>query len=234
MRLTLGLVILLVVTGQLTAAQNPFDPFGGAKPQPAGAGQPADPFGAGKPAAKPKMPAAKPKQGELPPIEEERDPVVLTIRESDPTTPDELMFAIETLWDMDRPAETKFYIRKLIGLSPDQKVLTGLQRQLGSAFFYRLSRNEVLKPEGEVLGKAVLKAAYDAARDPARLRAQIKQLSEPSFGPRQQATEDLRGVGVDALPFFLEALADPNRANEHPQIRTAIVQLGKAMVDALT
>ena len=51
MRLTLGLVILLVVTGQLTA-QNPFDPFGGPKPQPPGAGQPPDPFGAGKPAAR--------------------------------------------------------------------------------------------------------------------------------------------------------------------------------------
>jgi len=229
MRLTLGLVIFLVATGQLTA-QNP---FGGANPQPGGAGQPGNPFGAAKPAARPKAPVAKPKQGGLPPVEEEKDPVVLTIREANPTTPEEIMFAIETLSGMDRPGETKFYIRKLIGLNPDQNVLAGLQAELGSGFFYRMSRDEVLKPEGEQLGKAVLKAAYETARDPARLRAQIKQLSEPAFQARQQAIEDLRGVGVDTLPYFLEALADSNRANEHPQIRAGIVQLGKAMIDPM-
>jgi len=232
MRLIMGLVILLIAAGQLTA-QNPFNPFGGAKPQGPGAGQPPGPFGQGKPAAKPKMPVAKPKQGDLPPIEDEKDPVVLTIRETDPTTPDELMFAIATLADMDRPRETKFYIKKLIDLKPDQNVLAGLQRERGSAFFYRISREEVLKPEGEMLGKAVLRAAYEVSRDPARLRTLIKQLSEPSFGVRQQAIEDLSGVGRGAVPAFLEALADPNRSNEHPQIRAAVVQLGRAMVDPM-
>lgn len=229
MRLTVGLVIFLVAAGQL-AAQNPFNPFGGAKPQGAGAGQPPDPFAPGKPAAKPKAPVGKPEPGDLPPIEKEEDPAVLTIRESDPKTPDELIFAIETLFDMDRPVETKFYIRKLIDLRPNQEVLAGLQRNLGSAFFFRLSRAEVLKPEGEQLGRAVLRAAYEASRDPARLRALVKQLSEPSFGVRQQAIEDLRGVGMGAIPSFLEALADPGRSNEHPQIRAAVVQFGDAMV----
>lgn len=232
MRITLGLAILLIAAGQLTA-QDPFNPFGGAKPQAPGGGQPADPFGMGRPAAKPRAPVAKPKAGELPPIEDEKDPVVLTIRESNPATPSELMFAIETLADMDRPRETKFFIKKLIDLKPDQNVLAGLEGELGSAFFYRISRDEVLKPEGEQLGKAVLKAAYEASRDPARLRALIQQLSEPAFGARQRAIEGLRGVGAGAVAYFLEALADPNRANEHPQIRAAIVQLGRAMIEPL-
>jgi len=220
-RLTVGLVILLFAVGQL-AAQNP---FGGAQPQ--------SPFGAGRPAAKPKARAAKPKQGALPPIEDEKDPVVLTIRESDPTTPDELIFAIKTLSEMDRFVETKFYIKKLIDSRPNQNVLVDLHREVGSAFFYRLTRDEVLKPEGEQLGKAVLKAAFEASRDPARLRAAIKELSVPSFDSQRQAMEDLLRVDVAAVPFFLEALADPNRANEHPQIRAAIVRIGAVMVDPM-
>ncbi|MBL7042667.1 MAG: hypothetical protein ISR77_28790 [Pirellulaceae bacterium] len=232
MRLIVTLAILLVSAGQL-AAQNPFAPAGGGQPPGPGAGQPADPFGVGKPAAKPKLPVGKPQQGVLPPIEDEKDPVVLTIRESNPTTADELLFAVETLAKMVRPAETKFYLQKLIDLNLDRKGLVALHQESGSAFFYRISRDEVLKPEGERFGKAVLKAAYEESRDPARIRALVKQLSDPSFATRRQAVEALTGIGTAAVPAFLEAMADPNRAGEHPQVREAVVGLGRPLIDPM-
>jgi len=222
MRLTVTLTIILVACSRLAAQ----DPFGGGQPG-------GDPFGGAKPQAKPKAAAAKPDEDALPSIKDEKDPVVLAIRESDPTTPDELMFAIRTLYDVGRPEQSKFYIRKLLAANPDQKALLGFHRDLGSAFFYRMSRDERMRPEGTQLGKAVQSAAYQASRDPARLRSLVKQLSDPSPTLQRQAIDGLREAGTAAASAILEALADAQRASEHPRIRVTVPEIGQVMIDPM-
>ncbi len=230
MRPIITLAIILAVCSRL-AAQDPFDPFGAAKPGGAPGGAKVDPFGAGK--AKPMGPAAKPDPNAMPSIEDENDPVVLAIRESNPTSPDDLMFAVRTLFDVGHTEESKLYLRKLLAANPDQQTLLGFHRELGSAFFFRMSHDDRMLPEGGQLGKAVQDATYQASRDPARLRSLVKQLSNPSPSLRQEAIDGLREAETAATPSILEALADANRTAEHPQIRAAVPELGQGMIDPM-
>ena len=160
--------------------------------------------------------------------------MVLAIRESNPTTPDELMFAVRTLFDIGRTDEAKIYLKKLVDSKPDRKTLFELHRKYHSVFFYQLMRDHRMKPEGEQVGKAVLDAAYEAAHDPARLKQLVKQLNDPLPGVRSRSIDALSSVETAALPPILEALADPQRQAEHAAIRTAILQLGSDVLDALS
>jgi hypothetical protein len=144
------------------------------------------------------------------------------------------MFAVHTLVDIGRTDEAKVYLKKLLAAKPDRKTLAELHREHHSYFFFQLSRDHRLRPEGEQLGKAVLDAAYEAAHDPARLRQLVKQLSAPLPGPRQQALEELNAVGTASVPPLLEALADPQRASEYPALRHALPRLGADALTALT
>jgi len=238
--LTLAIIVLLAGAAPLAAQDPAADPFGGpaaagaAQPAqevfgPAAAGGAADPFGGAKPAAgrAAAQPAAEPISAD------EKNPVVLAIRDLNPTTPKDLMFAVQSLFDIGRPDEAKAYLAKLIAAQPDRDQLEAIQREYGTGFFMRLARDPQMKPEGEQFAKAVEEAAYQAARDPARLRTVIQQLSDPSPNVRLRAVEDLQRAGDAAVPPLLEALADPHRGQEHPRIREGIVELGEPLIDPM-
>ena len=232
-RSALAIILLLALCSQ-PRAQDPFGGPGGAGPAVdpfGGGGQAADPFGAGAPAAR--GPALKPDEDELVPMEEDEGAVVLAIRDMNPTTPKDLMFAVQVLYDVGKTDEAKQYLRKLLGVAPDRDQLEAFYREYGSAFFYRMSRDKRIKPEGEQLGKAVMDAAYEASREPARLRALVKQLSDPSPAARRHALEDLQGADNAAIAPILEALGDSSRTAEHPQIRDALVKFGRSVIDPL-
>ncbi|HPM85249.1 MAG TPA: HEAT repeat domain-containing protein, partial [Candidatus Anammoximicrobium sp.] len=222
----MAIIVLLAGAAPLAAQDPAADPFGGpaaagaAQPAqevfgPAAAGGAADPFGGAKPAAgrAAAQPAAEPISAD------EKNPVVLAIRDLNPTTPKDLMFAVQSLFDIGRPDEAKAYLAKLIAAQPDRDQLEAIQREYGTGFFMRLARDPQMKPEGEQFAKAVEEAAYQAARDPARLRTVIQQLSDPSPNVRLRAVEALQRAGDAAVPPLLQALADPNRGQEHPRIR---------------
>jgi hypothetical protein len=232
-RMTLAVFLLLAVSSQ-SRAQDPFGGTGQVGPavDPFGGGQPAaDPFGAGAPAAA--KPAAKPTDDEILPLEEDESSVVLAIRDMNPTTPADLMFAVQVLFDVGHTDEAKRYAQKLLGAAPNRDQLEACHREYGSAFFYRLSKDQRMKPEGEQLSKAVMEATYEASRQPARLRALVKQLGDPSPAARRRAVEDLQGAGHAAIPPILEALADSGRTAEHPHIRDALLEFGDPVVDPL-
>lgn len=231
---TVALVVLLAGAASLAAQDQAADPFGGA---PAGAGQPAQglfggdaasPFGGAKPAG-----GQAPAEAAAPVAADEKNPVVLALRDQNPTTPKELMFAVQSLFDIGRPDEAKSYLAKLIAAQPDRDQLAAIQREYGTGFFLRLARDPAMKPEGEKFAKAVEEAAYQAARDPARLKTLIEQLSDPSPMVRLRAIEDLERAGDAVVPLLVQALADAKRQQEHPQIRAAIVELGEPLVAPL-
>ncbi len=236
---TVAIVVLLAGTARLAAQEPAADPFGGApagaaKPAqepmgPGAAGGAADPFGGAKPAAG----QAGGKEAARPGSADEKNPVVLAIRDLNPTTPKDLMFAVQSLFDIDRPDEAKSYLAKLLAAQPDRDQLEAIQRQYGTGFFMRLARDPVMKPEGEQFAKAVEEAAYQAARDPARLKTVIEQLSDPSPTVHLRAVEDLQRAGDAVVPPLLQALADPNRQKEHPPIRAGIVELGEPLIDPM-
>jgi CheY-like chemotaxis protein len=221
----LTLATLAVFTVCLPLAAQ--DPFGAAQPpaDPFGQAPGADPFRAAKPAPKP---AAAPVEAE-----EDKNPVVLAIRDLNPTTPKDLMFAVQTLFDIGRTDDAKLYLKKLMEAKPDRGQMEAFHRQYGSDFFFRLSRDHRMKPEGEQFGKAVRDAAYESARDPKRLEALVRQLSDPSPVAQYDALEELRRAGEAALPPILAALADNARGSEQAALRNAVVQIGPTMIEPL-
>jgi len=233
-----GAIILAAAATVPLAAQDVADPFGATPPAGAAAPAPADPgqdpFGTG--AAAPAAPAgraAPATKAAEPVVADEKDPVVLAIRDRDPTTPKDLMFAVQTLFDLGRPDQASLYLTKLVATQPDRDQLEAFQRELGTAFFTRLANDPQMQPAGAPFAKAVQDAAYQAARDPQRLAAQIQRLSDPSPLVHAQAVLELQRAGSAAVTPLLQALADPARQAQHPQIRTAVVELGEPLIDPL-
>ncbi|MCU0870815.1 MAG: hypothetical protein MUE50_00575 [Pirellulaceae bacterium] len=218
------------------AAQDPADPFGGGPPaaaakpaqDPVDAGQ--DPFGGG---AKPAAPKAAAQEAAEPMLADEKDPVVLAIRARNPATPKELMFAVQALFDLGRPDQANVYLTKLLAAQPDRDQLEAFQREHGTGFFARMAHDPQMQPAGEQFAKAIQEAAYQAARDPQRLNAQVQRLSDPSPLVHAQAVQELQRAGDAAVAPLLQALADPQRQTEHPQIRAAVVELGEPMIDPM-
>lgn len=203
------------------AAQDPVDPFAEAQ---------AVPFGGG---AKPAAPQAAAAEAAAPILADERDPVVLAIRDRNPTTPPELMFAVQSLFDIGRPEEAKFYLAKLIAAQPDRDQLEAFHREHGTGFFARMANEPRMRPEAEQFAKLVQDAAYTAARDPDRVKSLVERVSDPSPLVRAQTVEALQRAGDAAVAPLLQALADPDRQAEHPWIRAAVVELGQPMIDPL-
>ncbi|MCA9270712.1 MAG: hypothetical protein KDA41_19660, partial [Planctomycetales bacterium] len=170
------IAIALCVAGS-SAALAQADPFGG------------DPFGsapAPKPAAEPEDAKADAPKGptaddvaaakqalidrQAKGIERERmRPVLDAIAETRPSSPVELMGAIESLMNLNQPDDAKPYLQKLLALKLNDEALYVLQRKVGSGVFFRLSADKRYHPEGHDLAESVLNAAHKQVRDPRRL-----------------------------------------------------------------
>ncbi|MFV1966848.1 MAG: HEAT repeat domain-containing protein [Pirellulaceae bacterium] len=204
-------VLFGTVVWMLPGRLNAQDPFG-------------DPFG-GTTAA-PTTTTVEPEAEEETIGAGETDPVVLAIRATNPSTPEQLMEAIRNLVNLGRADEAKTYAQILLGLSPDANTLAQLQQKFGSGLFVRLMRKEDFQPEGDQLGRAVLEAGYQAARDPAHLQGLIDHLSDANAELRHTALVDLRDAGEAGVVALIAALADRNRATQHDHVRDALIRLG--------
>ena len=165
--------------------------------------------------------------------EVERDPVVLSLRDADPRTAEDLTRAVEILVNLGRPDEAQKYLQTLVGANLGQASLAALHGRFGSTLFIRLMRNTPLQPAGAQFSKAVLDAAYQDARSPKRLQSLINQLNDPSPEVRYTAAVDLRAGGEDAVAALVGVLADPSRSTEHARIRDTLVRLGGISQDPL-
>jgi HEAT repeat protein len=161
------------------------------------------------------------------------DPVLLAVQDSNPTTPDELIGAIEKLLRIGAKTAAKEYLQKLVDGKPNEAVLADLMRDYGSGMWMRIGREPKLQPEGAQLSRAAFDAAFRQARDPARIEALIKDLSSPDEGLRRSAVLDLRNAGDAAVNPMLKVLADPARAAEHRYVRWGLTQLRKPAVEPL-
>jgi hypothetical protein len=188
------------------------DPFGGP-----------DPFGEEPRSVPVAKPAAAKKVEE--PEAAETDPNVLAIRHSMPQTVFELMRATHNLMNLGRPDEARKYLQQLVNARLDDTVLSWLQAKFGSALFLRLAADEGMQPEGRTFAESVMQAAHRMARDPGRLEALIKQLSDATPAARYAAVVDLREAREEGAVALIQVLGDANRAAEHDRVREALVQL---------
>lgn len=199
-------------------AQDPFAAPGAAPAAGAPKAAPADPFGkAGAPGAK---------VDDLEAAALAAEPLVIRqFRESNPTTPAAIVQAARAVLQYGRPDEAKFYLARLLGLKPDEAALIALESEFGSATFIKFAQEPQVQPEGKQVADLVLAAAEKFARDPARIDAAIKELSDSN--PRAQgfALATLRNAGPTVVTPLLRVLADAGRESEHKVIRAALVAL---------
>jgi hypothetical protein len=179
----------------------------------------ADPFGAG--GGKPGGAAATAEPADL----TKREPLVIRqIRDSNPTTPAELMKAAQATQQFGRPDETRRYLAKLIASTPAENLLAPLARDFGD-FLLRLLREKEVQPEGKQVADAIGVAAQKELQDPGRIDALIAQLSNDDLGTRQEALFELSKSGTHVVTPALRVLADSSREKEHRYIRAALSHL---------
>lgn len=228
----LGAAAMFVASWLPVAAQD--DPFGApAADAPKAA---ADPFGAGPEdadadAGKERMTGAKP----APPLVA-RGPepaAVLQIRESNPTTPSQLVSAAETTLAFGRPDEAKRYLAQLIAAKPDPEALAPLATEFAGPTLIRFASDPQVQPEGKQVAEAILASAQKVARDPARILALVPQFADADPAVRAAAFGRLQDAGVHAVPPLLTVLANPKQASVHRGVRDAITSLGRSAEGAL-
>ncbi len=202
----LTLVALCLAAPSPVFAQDPFgDPFGGA----AAAAAPA--------AASGTQPADK--------ADEEEDPLVRSVVNSKPSTPVELLRAVEILMDYGRLDVAKQMFDQLNAMTLTPNQLVDLHNRFRSGLFFRMTREPRLGAAAPTFAKSVLDAAKRAAQDRDRVAALIGQLSDPDPARRYTATVDLREAQAAGINGMLQVLADAGRASEHRAIRDALVSV---------
>ena len=69
----------------------------------------------------------------------ELDPVVRGILETNPTSPMELMWAVELTMNIGRVDQVQKFMSALVAAEPDASQLMAIERKWGSTLFFRLS-----------------------------------------------------------------------------------------------
>jgi CheY-like chemotaxis protein len=159
--------------------------------------------------------------------------VIRGLRESNPTSLDQLTRAARITMEMNRPDEFKRYAAAWLALKPTDIDLAALNRKYGSALFIAMSRREALQPEGAQIAEAVLSGATRYARDPARLQGFIAQLSAPDSVTRGAALRGLRDAGTEGVAALIHALAEESLKADRAVVRDALTLLGRDSVQPL-
>ncbi|MFM7845679.1 MAG: hypothetical protein ACKPEY_15820, partial [Planctomycetota bacterium] len=159
-----------------------------------------DPFGGGTKTKAPAQPVGKaggrPAAGD----KAEVDPVVLTLRETNPQTAEQLARAAKVMLDYGRADEARRYLQGLSALKLDDQAWSTLQTRIGSDVFLRWTNEEKIQPEGAELGRAALAAVKRLSSDEVRLRRLIVGLTSDNPQARREAQLGLYDAGVDAVP----------------------------------
>ncbi|MDG2380761.1 MAG: HEAT repeat domain-containing protein [Pirellulaceae bacterium] len=157
---------------------------------------------------------------------------VEAIRATNPTTPEELMHAIDLLIRLDRSDLALEYLQRLAGSGLKIEQLSNLHQRFGTSTILRLIKPE-LAPEGPAFAKSVFNAAKTIAQNPQRIAADVSQLGSAQREQQLQAARRLLRSGVYAVPSLINAIAN----SENPQVvrrsKTVLTQLGDESVGPL-
>lgn len=94
---------------------------------------------------------------------------------------------------------------------------------------YEASQIEGLGEASAQLAEMIESAELARAAEPDRIRGNIRRLSEGSTA-FAVGVDRLRAAGSHSAPYFLEALSDPDRIAEQPNVRQAMIDLGRPLV----
>lgn len=167
------------------------------------------------------------------PSEEGINSAIEAIRDIDPTTQKELVWAVRVLMNMSEYDEANRYLAMLVELALEDEAMLALHEEYGSGIFFRMGRDARLDGEGRQLAFDILDAAHRAAHSPERLRELVVNLGDANPTVIYQAVVDLKYAGSASVAPLLEALANEQRDHLHESVRRTLIELGSAAIDPL-
>lgn len=148
--------------------------------------------------------------------------IIRSLRSSNPTTPTQLARAIRTMMAIKQFDEAKRYLNQLINSGATSKQLFEVYQLMGADFFWELSTNPNMQPEGRQYARAISGLVEKEAFNPARIDQLIKQLSDDNVDTRSEAFQELRILGAPAAAGMLDTMNDPSRDAEFGNIKGAL------------
>ncbi len=178
--------------------------------------------------------AQEPADVPLPVLPPARDPVVRVLLERPPQTPSGLARLVNTFIDLNEAPYAAASLKKLLDMQLDEDKFVALYRELGSAFFLKISRNEVLAPWGKPLSEAAIGAFERRVKDPERIAAHIEQLANPAKTVRATAIRELQLGHAVAVSALIATLADDSKIDYHRGVQEALIVLGSESFEPLS
>lgn len=165
-----------------------------------------------------------------------RDAAVAEALELPRTSPTEQLRTIALLLDLDRPEVAALVLPDLLKAKLTDDDRAALVRKFGTARFMELIRRD--RPAAAADGASFagagkfaqqcLDAAAAQARDPKRLAALVKQLTDGSEDERLAAEADLAASGQNAVAACLTALAEAKTKPARGRLMAALIEMRPA------
>jgi hypothetical protein len=156
----------------------------------------------------------------------ENEPLTLKyLRETNPTTPEQLIVAAEITLNFGALPDCQAYLKRFLEAKPDDATMAGIAARRGSEILLRIARQKEIQPEGKQVAMAILTAADKVAKDPARIAGLINALGDKDFARRQLASNDLTQAGIHAAVPLVASLGDPALAKDLSAIENTLVRL---------
>jgi len=189
-------------------------------------------------AAVPRAPAQQPAAGAPPAVAPEaealKDPSVIALLETKPSSPRDLFRVVGILVEMGYPKTARPLLVKLSETGTDEGQLAEIGRTFGRTAVDHLAAAPAdLQPEAKQVADRILTATRNQARDPQRIAQLIELLKDPSYDARINAMTSLRAGEDASVDALVTVLVDPAREAEHAQVRTALAAMDHYAVGPL-
>ncbi|MCA9200251.1 MAG: hypothetical protein KDA87_22080 [Planctomycetales bacterium] len=160
-------------------------------------------------------------------------PAAQSILDSNPTTPEEQLRAIELLIQLDEAETAKPFVNQLAAAELQANELVSLERSYGSGIFLRMARHPQLQPEGQAFANQVFTALQSAFQNPALLKQQAQRLRSKSKAQQAAAVRFLLSASDHAVPALIDATDDVAFQEIKPLLNSLLIRLGKPAIDPL-
>ncbi|MDA7950336.1 MAG: hypothetical protein MPJ24_02525 [Pirellulaceae bacterium] len=157
-------------------------------------------------------------------LDDKTDFLLQTIVESNPTTPEELLQAVENLLRLEKRAAARVYFLRLVDANLTTSQMVDLHAQFGSPIFVKLSSKASLKPESPVFVKSVLDAASEYANSPERIDQLLAELYSANPLDRHDALDKLRQTGHHGLTILIDQLQQPLSEIQREQVHQTLLE----------
>ena len=127
----------------------------------------------------------------------------------EPRTPLELWDAVDYLLRTNQAKNALPYIDRFMKSKPDDATLISIRNRYGPEAFLRLNDDAATRPFAQPMVEAMVAAAHKYAARPDRIVQFVGELTKTSE-EQDYAIRHLREAGPDAVPFLVEALAQPD------------------------